>query len=29
VVGVNNGFADLKCHEMPFVRGSILPAFGR
>jgi len=23
---INNGFADLKCHVMPFARGSILPA---
>jgi hypothetical protein len=23
---INNGFADLKCHVLPFVRGSILPA---
>jgi hypothetical protein len=26
-VRINNGFADLKCHVMPFARGSILPAF--
>jgi len=26
VMRINNGFADLKCHVMPFARGSILPA---
>jgi hypothetical protein len=28
-VRINNGFADLKCHVMPFARGSILPAILR
>jgi hypothetical protein len=23
---INNGFADLECHVLPFGRGSILPA---
>jgi hypothetical protein len=26
VMRINNGFADLKCHVLPFARGSILPA---
>jgi len=29
VMRINNGFADLKCHVMPFARGSILPAIFR
>jgi len=26
VMGINNGFADLKCHVLPFARQTILPA---
>jgi hypothetical protein len=26
VMRINNGFADLKCHVLPFARRPILPA---
>jgi hypothetical protein len=26
VMGINNGFADLECHVLPFDRRPILPA---
>jgi len=29
VMRINNGFADLKCHVMPFARGSILPVISQ